>query len=356
MSPATMNPPDWTKLEIPLSEVDAPHLLSCWAWLVEVPVEPIALTRFGNWFVSCADGAVRRLSILEGSFDLACASVGEFHTRKGEDQQLLDWFHDGMVYSAFRTGLVPAKGEGLGYRIPPILGGSLDRENVTVVSMASWQMFMAQLHDQLRFVPDGSDIQELVIHDDGKLEILFEPPDALAHDSVDACSTGYAGGRDLARPSRAPRGSSPVRQASVPEEGDPAPVVTLSAVPSCTRSRPLGTSSPWRARAATCIPGFEDRRLPARLQERLQSFHATEMSPMNTAKKICQSDDAGVVHVDVSVGRPGRRVEVLVVWQDAAEVDAADSVERDDPTMASFVGVIEGVDLARPPQPSAQTT
>jgi len=40
---------------------------------------------------------------------------------------------------------------------------------------------------------------------------------------------------------------------------------------------------------------------------------------MNTAKKICESDAQGVVHVDVSVGRPGQRVEVLVVWSDAAE-------------------------------------
>lgn len=71
---------------------------------------------------------------------------------------------------------------------------------------------------------------------------------------------------------------------------------------------------------------------------------------MNTAKKICQSDDAGIVHVDVSIGSPGRRVEVLVVWQDAAELDAADGAGRDDPTMASFVGVLAGVELERPPQ------
>jgi hypothetical protein len=40
---------------------------------------------------------------------------------------------------------------------------------------------------------------------------------------------------------------------------------------------------------------------------------------MNTARKICESDAEGIVHVDVPVGRPGQRVEVLVVWSDATE-------------------------------------
>jgi hypothetical protein len=39
---------------------------------------------------------------------------------------------------------------------------------------------------------------------------------------------------------------------------------------------------------------------------------------MNTAKKICESDEQGVVHVDVPIGRPGHRVEVLVVWGEVA--------------------------------------
>jgi hypothetical protein len=40
---------------------------------------------------------------------------------------------------------------------------------------------------------------------------------------------------------------------------------------------------------------------------------------MNTAKKIYEADPQGVVHVDFPTGKPGRRVEVLVVWEDASE-------------------------------------
>lgn len=68
---------------------------------------------------------------------------------------------------------------------------------------------------------------------------------------------------------------------------------------------------------------------------------------MKTAKKICQSDEQGVVHVDVPIGRPGQRVEVLVVWGDVGE--ATDS-EDDETGMADLVGLLQPGDLERHPQ------
>ena len=47
---------------------------------------------------------------------------------------------------------------------------------------------------------------------------------------------------------------------------------------------------------------------------------------MNTAKKIYESDEQGVVHVDVPIGRPGHRVEVLVVWNEVAPDNDANPV------------------------------
>jgi hypothetical protein len=65
---------------------------------------------------------------------------------------------------------------------------------------------------------------------------------------------------------------------------------------------------------------------------------------VNTAQEIYESDDEGVVHVDVPVGRPGRRVEVLVVW---SAVDESGDV---DPGTADLIGLLEEGDLERHPQ------
>jgi hypothetical protein len=68
---------------------------------------------------------------------------------------------------------------------------------------------------------------------------------------------------------------------------------------------------------------------------------------MKTAKEIYESDDQGVVHVDVPVGRSGQRVEALVVWTDAGEPSDSNG---DEPGMADLVGLLKGIDLERPPQ------
>lgn len=66
---------------------------------------------------------------------------------------------------------------------------------------------------------------------------------------------------------------------------------------------------------------------------------------MKTAKKIYESDDQGVVHVDVPVGRSGQRVEVLVVWDEVGQSKAGEERRMDD-----LIGLLKGVDLERPSQ------
>lgn len=71
---------------------------------------------------------------------------------------------------------------------------------------------------------------------------------------------------------------------------------------------------------------------------------------MNTAKRIYESDDQGIVHVDVPVGRSRKRVEVLVVWEDVAEPEDTGHAGT---SMADLVGILQGVDLERPPSRSS---
>lgn len=73
---------------------------------------------------------------------------------------------------------------------------------------------------------------------------------------------------------------------------------------------------------------------------------------MNTAIKVYESDAEGVVHVNVAVGRPGLRVEVLVVWTDVGE-SSDDAVEQGG--MSDLVGLLEDGDLQRFPQGEYET-
>jgi hypothetical protein len=155
-----MPSPDWKKLEVQLGDIDVPRLLAAWRWLVDEPVQPFALTRFGDWFVSDAHGAVHRIDALEGTFAPVCSSLSVFSERRERDDELADWYQDGTVHAAYSAGLMPGPGEGFGYRLPPILGGSTEVHNVVIVDVASWQFFMSQLHEKLRSVPAGARVEE----------------------------------------------------------------------------------------------------------------------------------------------------------------------------------------------------
>jgi hypothetical protein len=167
--------PDWSKLTIDLAEVDAGRLLGFWGWLVDRPMRPLVLTRFGDWFLADEAGAVHRLDILEGTFAKVCDSVAEMEARRSGEDELVDWFLGGMVYALYEAGLVPQRGEGFGYAVAPVLGGPLERENVVLVDASAWQLFMAQLHDKLRAVPPGARIVGIDVSDSGELTIEVEP-------------------------------------------------------------------------------------------------------------------------------------------------------------------------------------
>jgi hypothetical protein len=73
---------------------------------------------------------------------------------------------------------------------------------------------------------------------------------------------------------------------------------------------------------------------------------------MNTVRMLSQSDDTGTVHVDVPIGAPHRRVEVVVVWQ---EVDAAraarEAQDRKRAELEALAGALADDPMVRPEQP-----
>jgi hypothetical protein len=62
---------------------------------------------------------------------------------------------------------------------------------------------------------------------------------------------------------------------------------------------------------------------------------------MNTAKKIYKADEDGVIHVELSVGEPGREVELLLVWNEPEEPQG---------DLGDLVGLLKDMPIERGPQ------
>lgn len=76
---------------------------------------------------------------------------------------------------------------------------------------------------------------------------------------------------------------------------------------------------------------------------------------MNTVRKLYESDQERTVHVDLPVGAPHRRVEVVLVWQEVAEALPADEAQqRKRAELEALAGALADDPLVRPPHPALE--
>ncbi|WP_437994095.1 hypothetical protein [Sorangium sp. So ce145] len=77
---------------------------------------------------------------------------------------------------------------------------------------------------------------------------------------------------------------------------------------------------------------------------------------MNTVRKLYESDERGTVHVDLAIGAPHRRVEVVLVWQ---EIDGPqippEALEKKRAELEALAGALSDDPIARPVQPLLET-
>jgi hypothetical protein len=77
---------------------------------------------------------------------------------------------------------------------------------------------------------------------------------------------------------------------------------------------------------------------------------------MNTVRKLYESDDQGTVHVDVPVGAPHRRVEVVLVWQEVNDtVPAEQARQQKRAELEALAGALADDPIVRPEQPALET-
>jgi Domain of unknown function (DUF1851) len=131
-------------------ESDVALLRTEWNWLVPANHQPLLITIFGDWVCGAPDGSHWSLSNLEGTYLKIAESSAEFNLRKKSFEFLDEHFIAGWQEIAERHGFKPDSAQCVGWRIPPVLGGQFEVENLQLFSMVVYQSIMGQLHRQLQ--------------------------------------------------------------------------------------------------------------------------------------------------------------------------------------------------------------
>lgn len=123
---------------------------------------PVLASLFGDVFLRAADG-YWFLDTIEGTLEREWASREEvqraLETDEGQDRYLLG----GLATSAAARGLVLSEKQVYAFEVPPILGGPVSIDNVTVMDFVVSVNIAGQIHGQIKDVPPGTAISGITV-------------------------------------------------------------------------------------------------------------------------------------------------------------------------------------------------
>src|SRR5688572_1404771 len=107
------------RLSIDASTLDCDRLLSDWRWLVPCDLRPFSLTLFGDWFFEDIHGRVHFLDTVGGKLSPIAPSRDAFLAMRERRENLDEWYMADLALLCLESGLQPAGGQCLSFKVPP---------------------------------------------------------------------------------------------------------------------------------------------------------------------------------------------------------------------------------------------
>lgn len=138
--------------------------LSSWAWLDGLAgMTPVLANAFGDVFLQGPDGSFSFLDTVGGRLDQiwpdGATLQADINTPAAQDEYLMR----GLVAAAQVAGLLAADGQVLSFKVPPVLGGALDLENLELADFVVAVNIAGQIHEQVNTLPPGTPISGISI-------------------------------------------------------------------------------------------------------------------------------------------------------------------------------------------------
>jgi hypothetical protein len=154
---------DWKRLTIDAAGLDCDRLLSDWRWLVPESLRPFSLTMFGDWFFEDSAGRVIFLDTVAAELSEIAPSRRAFLAERAKQENLDQWFMADLAMLCWERGLQPGPGQCLSFKIPPVLSGPLEVDNIEVCDLMVHESITAQIHRQTKDLPEGTVINRFTV-------------------------------------------------------------------------------------------------------------------------------------------------------------------------------------------------
>lgn len=139
------------------------ELIAKWAGRMPRDFTIWLVNRFGDLVVVLEDDSVHYMDFQLNELNPIADSKEDFFAKIEDPDNANDWLMMSLVDACVAEGKVLSAGKCYHFTIPTVLGGKYDVDNITTVSMKEHFDFLADLHEQIESLPDGTPLQLKVI-------------------------------------------------------------------------------------------------------------------------------------------------------------------------------------------------
>ena len=133
--------------------------LSGWADVLPPVFTLWLVNRFGNVFVVMADDSVHLLDLEVGTLDRIADHREHCATLLKECDNASQWLMTPLVDACVAAGITLGPHQCYGFKLPPLLGGRYEIDNVYPAELTERYGFMADLFRQTKDLPDGTEAE-----------------------------------------------------------------------------------------------------------------------------------------------------------------------------------------------------
>jgi hypothetical protein len=142
-----------------------PDLLSGWSDLLPSTFTIWLVNRFGDVIFVADDGSVRMLDVGVGKVTQLANSREEFCKVVDEKNNADLWFLVSLTEACVAGGAVLAVNQCYGWKVPPLLGGKYQVDNVEPTDIGVHYGVLADIYRQTKDLPDGTNVRLVTIQD-----------------------------------------------------------------------------------------------------------------------------------------------------------------------------------------------
>lgn len=142
--------------------IDWSNVLRDWAPPLPGSFTVWFVNRLGDVFVVLEDGSVHMLDVGAGRLTRCAASRDDFATLIDVGDNADQWLAIALVDRCRAAGMSLAANQCYGFKVPPMLGGGYDVDNLEPTDLHVHYGLLADIHRQTKDVPDGTPIRVVV--------------------------------------------------------------------------------------------------------------------------------------------------------------------------------------------------